>query len=307
MAEQNREQKQGKFKKPLVLIVVIAPLLLGAVAAIYVFFPSVFSSFPGQKVKTSSSDYVPSWEENKGVYAFECPADSKQVIVPKDYQTISEAIENSTYGTIIKVKEGTYQGSITLKPGICLEAEGDVLLQGTTKGPVITAADKTKISGFKFQTPISEDNVDDWHKASAIYATDRALVNVEANSFVGCHIAISSEKAAKIYIQDNTINCQDKPYGLALTYSSALVRNNSVSNCGFPEYYYGVSGEVSGETISDGTNGITTYKKSNLKIHDNTFRNIEYAAINYSQTGSDTLKNNTYQNVGKEEITNEIE
>ncbi|MEH6943686.1 nitrous oxide reductase family maturation protein NosD [Bacillus sp. JJ722] len=104
-------------------------------------------------------------------------------------QSLQSVIDRAATGDVIKLKKGTYKGSLLIKKSITLEGEEGAVIDGEEKGHVITiAADRVSIKGLTIQKSGLKKN------DSAIYVKGGRDSTIENN--------IIHEVMYGIYVQD---------------------------------------------------------------------------------------------------------
>lgn len=75
---------------------------------------------------------------------------AKRLVVPDNYRTIQNAIQEADEGDTVFVKKGTYKENIVLQDGVVLlgEKADNTILRGDRRRPVVTAANNAVIMNF---------------------------------------------------------------------------------------------------------------------------------------------------------------
>jgi len=301
--DEEKSKKSGTFLYFLIFLIAIGAVTYVSIRS----FKSKSTSSTSNSISSSTSTEDPTVNSSLGITEIDCTS-YKKVNVPDDYSTIQEAIDNSGMETEIIIAQGTYNENLTVLGALCLTGEGEVTVKGSdTLKPTITIlGGNTKISGLTIRSDAQEADFDVWQKAGCIFVDrEDAMVNIMDNFFINCNIAIAAINQSRLYIKDNVITAENNKYGIALTYSEVKTQGNSVSGARYGEYYYGCTGEVANDTITGGYYGISTYSTSQLSIHNNDLKDVQYAGINYAKDGSDDIKDNQFENVPNELFANE--
>ena len=76
-------------------------------------------------------------------------ADSKTIVVPEDYRSIQEAVNNALEGDVVLIKSGTYNGSVFVNKSISLigEEKEKTTILGCARA-LITLVDTDSIPEF---------------------------------------------------------------------------------------------------------------------------------------------------------------
>ena len=86
-----------------------------------------------------------------------CTALSEDLVVPDDYDTIEEAMEDAEFGDTVLVKEGTYNERVTITEGVNLVSyagpDGDELVDGPGNKKVLRRTIRTIIDGAGIEEP----------------------------------------------------------------------------------------------------------------------------------------------------------
>jgi len=193
--------------------------------------------------------------------SFQLKSFAKEIRVGKglNNSSITEALQNSTEGDVIVVKDGVYNESIIINKRVRLIGENEPVIEGNYNGDVVRIeADKVLIKGFKIR------------KSGANLLKDESGIKV-VNS-------------RGVIIEDNSLN--DVLIGIYL-YSSPgnEIRNNT--SYGRAEY---TTQETNG-------NGIHLWKSPNNKIEENYIINHRDGIYIEFSPGNVIRKNHCERNV----------
>ena len=186
-------------------------------------------------------------------------AQSNTIVVPDDYATIQEAIDNAFYGDVILVKTGSYTGSVVISKSITLVGEekeetiilGDWSLNGTVilvqndevvvknltmkavynSGPSGRGVHLLHVKNCQVTNCIFQCGIGVW-----LYGADNNVVKNNQISGVGIsfptNAGVKLQQSTNNTIDQNTINGYVYGYGIFLDYSSEndLIRNQISNN-----------------------------------------------------------------------------
>ena len=154
-------------------------------------------------------------------------------MVPDDFASIQDAINASSYGDTVMVKDGTYSENLTLKNGVNVIGEGiGTKLNGGHSGNVVTANDITNAEFSGFWVYYAE------------YDSQYAGIKISGGSPVISNNRISHNKKRGIQItggssaiiRNNVIqyngdaNDTWHDYGIISLHSTPLITNNIIRN-----------------------------------------------------------------------------
>ncbi len=167
------------------------------------------------------------------------------IVIPDDYPTIKEGIENSESGDIIFVRSGIYYENIVVnKTGLTLIGENKfntIINGGKTKhDAMIIESSDVKITGFTFTNAINEPSL--WNISGLRIKSSRAVVT--GNRFVSNRLGISVMANSKNLVISNNSFINDGIFLGNYLNSKSLskqdflhtIKNNTVN--GKPLYYY---------------------------------------------------------------------
>ena len=186
-------------------------------------------------------------------------AGPKTIIVPEDYPTIGEAVDNASPQDTVFVKSGVYYENVWIDKSVSVlgeDSENTVVIGegGVNGGNVLTlAADNVKVSGFTIKS--ADYSILSQHANGINIKGDNCTVrgNNILNTFWGVLCAIQSSTL----IAQNNITGTFKEgirfYGGSLnTISGNFIAGNKASGIAMEGY----SNVISGNTIRNNTRGI---------------------------------------------------
>jgi len=256
-------------------------------------------------------------------------ADQRKWIVPDDFDTIQDAINNASVlaGDIIFVREGTYYENIVVNKSLSLIGENrdSTIIDGGRKGSVISikGAHNVKIEGFTIKnssTGTTDCGIYIYYSSGNIIRYNRIVDNYgglrldrsDNNIILDNSISFNSYHGINIYISNNnTISFNtisfNRYHGIYLTssYYNKISNNAIFSNKQVPTWYDGIfildsnNNVISSNNISDNDNGISLSRAMNNIISGNTFHlNKNYALyLTFSSNNNIMYHNNFYDQV----------
>jgi hypothetical protein len=151
---------------------------------------------------------------------------SRTILVPQDYLTISQAMDFAQSGDTIEVSEGTYNETISVKPGVKLLSANpqNTIIDGGTSDVVVYIGGDSEISGF-----IIMNSGPDWWDAG-IWITEGSPL-VSRNIVVGNSMGIVSYCYSSCSGQpriENNIVFQNQADGILAHNIAPIILNNTV-------------------------------------------------------------------------------
>jgi hypothetical protein len=174
------------------------------------------------------------------VFAFSNGGWAESYVVPNDFATITEALQQADVRDEIEVRTGVYVENIVLKPGVRLwstDPENTVIQAVDTNQPVVSILAPhetvpTVISGFKItggKIGIKVDVQDPQFQRGTIIRIDRNWIT--GNDNVGIDVVQAKAGSQPHYIQGNLITL-NRNSGIQLAASMCLI-NNTIADNGF--------------------------------------------------------------------------
>ena len=205
-----------------------------------------------------------------GILFFSLSAQAKEVVVPRDYDRIQDAIDSAVAGDQVKVLAGIYSEIVTMKAGVDLLGEGaDVTtIVALAEGPptaVVTTADDAVLDGFTITGARGRPG----HAVMVKDTSPRVSNNiVRDNDYTG--IGIHNAKSFPI-IENNRVHNNGGP-GIANNYgaSATIIGNEIYLNTRAGIGNVGSATIIKGNKIySNSLAGIGTISCSSLVIEGN--------------------------------------
>jgi|GEM_PF-1277244 len=186
-------------------------------------------------------------------------AEPKTIVVPKDYSTIQEAVDNAAEGDTVFVKKGYHFGSVFINKSLSLIGEDnetiivgdDYRLNGTI---IVIRHDNVNVSGFTIRSNKPTSSRRGIHLLHARYC------NVSGNTITNCGCGIWLYGASQNSIIGN--NLTDNTYGLRIDLSDD---NTFVGNIAADGSY--------GIRLNSSTNN--TFRNNKISNNNNNFELVD--------------------------------
>lgn len=199
--------------------------------------------------------------------------DSKTIAVPDDYPSISLAVNASSEGDTILVKEGTYVESVTVDKSLTIRGENKetTIVDGNNIGPAfLIKSDYVRVTGFKIRNVENPPAFSDSRaRLAGIHLLDVHVCDISGNVVVNCGKGVWVYGGSGNTVSHNTL--EGNNYGI-LVQSSA---NNFVT----------------GNHAANGWGGIWLDSSGGNKLRDNNMRdnarNFGVAGGEFSQFAND--------------------
>ena len=204
-------------------------------------------------------------------------ANSRIIIVPDDYASIQEAINNANNGDTIFVKKGVYVENPMVNRSVSLVGENrDATIIDVTAGLKVEA-DNVTITGFTIYDGYDGISI------SSIYC------NISGNKITNVKYGIVTVSASNNQITDNVIDLiEPYGYGIQLNYGS----NNNVLRNRINSASIGIA--IKGELLMQ--TSLST--ASNNNISENYISNSEEHALMVTFANNNTFTANNLTNSG---------
>ncbi len=205
-------------------------------------------------------------------------ATPRVIVVPNDFPTITQAIQNATDGDTIFVKQGNYTENIVINKTITLIGEyaNKTIIHGDGKGNIITIKeDGVTVKGFTLQYGETENSP----RTYWVRYLPKSFGTDDVSLLRAAMLANPGDFDASGYPKDHGY-CVDAGRRLA----GIFLWN--VSKC-----------EVSGNRINDCGNGVWLYNSPNNTVVGNEFVRNDYGIHIYA-SGNTNITGNTFSNGG---------
>lgn len=199
-----------------------------------------------------------------------------KIIVPDDYPTIQEAINNADHGDMILVCEGTYYENVIVNKTVSIIGDNrtsTIIDGGGGESVVYIKADSVTISGFTLQNGYS-----------GIWLFYSQNCSISENNAIDNAYGIKLYHSSNSTIRGNVVR-NSEWFGIALYYSSkCTLRGNTLVDNNFN---FGVDGAtlhdfVNNIDITNTVNGKPIYyliNQDSLVIDSTTFQEVGYLAF----------------------------
>lgn len=191
------------------------------------------------------------------------------LIVPDDYKSIQDAINNASSGDIICVRLGIYYENIVINKSITLIGENreSTIIDGGRLGNVISIqASNVNISGFTIQNS-------DPRTGCGICIERFGNIVISGNNIKNANVGIQITFSSQNQVCENTIS--ENYIGIQLIYSSGntICRNVIKDNFdGIDIYYYSINNMIYENIFSGNDCGLyISWNSDNNVFHHNNF------------------------------------
>jgi len=189
-------------------------------------------------------------------------------LVPDDYSTIQEAINNATEGDTIFVREGTYYENVVVNKSVSLigENKDSTVINGNLTGTVVViTANSTSISGFTIQNSGGSPH-------SGVYLISTANCEIIGNVIINNYDGIGLLRTVNSTIVENSvIDCERDGVMLAWSQENEIASNevtrssnNAIELCFDSQLNAVTENKITGNAI-----GIGIYDSDENDIHSN--------------------------------------
>ncbi|MFW6110755.1 MAG: right-handed parallel beta-helix repeat-containing protein [Thermoproteota archaeon] len=230
-------------------------------------------------------------------------AEPYSIVVPDDYSSIQEAIDNAVDGDTIFVKSGNYVEILVIRKPISLigASRNNTIIDGNNtavRHVIEVAADDVQITGFT----IRKSGGVKYYEKAGVFLNHSSNVNITDNIITenfgsGVHLVGSSHNLISgNYIADNQFAA------VAMTYSS---HNNTIQENTLVDNFDGIFVDVSDhQTIRDNVvescnDGIDIGDSSGNTISGNIIRNSYNFGLAISRSPHNTIHRNLLTNNSK--------
>ena len=217
--------------------------------------------------------------------------EAKTIVVPDDYSTIQEAIENASNGDTISVKGGRYFGNIIVDKSVQIlgdspstttvygvyEDQDENAFQINADNVVIANLNVVNDNSYAYGIGVSPSGCHVRNNAltgrgKAIRAEDCSDVNIIGNTFSGVDSCIWLNKVYGGTISENIIP-NEYSYIIVATHSSDVVISNNDMSGSSGEYVIRESSTFLVQNNTLGSGSITLLQSPHCSFLDNTAQN----------------------------------
>ncbi len=169
-------------------------------------------------------------------------AEAKFILVPNEYQSITQAMQAAAPGDTVRVAAGTYSENVTLRPSVRLEGNWNAsfterdaekyaaVIDGSARGGyVVFAADNAVIDGFTITGGKAPFIMPDADVGPGVYCASAASFTVSNNVIAGNKTAGVYARGCKITITGNILALNGKAGIFLEENSAAEIRGNIIT------------------------------------------------------------------------------
>jgi parallel beta-helix repeat protein len=156
-------------------------------------------------------------------------AEPKTIIVPDNYPTIQEAIDASSEGDTVLVKEGTYYENLDIEKSLSLVGEDrdTTIIDGGYIDSVFNISqDRVNISGFTLRNTGSGTGV----TSAAIYLDGAKYCNISRNRITNSPNGIFFVDSSYNTIEENKIENNFQGISMIYSFNNTISKNNIAQN-----------------------------------------------------------------------------
>jgi len=214
------------------------------------------------------------------------------IIVPLQYPTIQEAIDNASDGDTIYVLNGTYYENIVINKSITLIGENKetTIIDGGGNGNVAAIlASEISISGFTIQHSGNSTGRDKGVSVMSNYNVING--SILTNNYIGFGLSYSSNNNT---ITNNILTkIVARPFLLTNSSNNTIAKNLIIDNGASLDIYARSNNNlISNNTFVNNTDGIWLYHSSYNTVIGNRFEDNKYTAIGLGNSSYTTIKQN---------------
>ncbi|MCW4019062.1 MAG: right-handed parallel beta-helix repeat-containing protein [Candidatus Bathyarchaeota archaeon] len=201
------------------------------------------------------------------IFAFQPAHASRTIVVPDDYSTIQEAIDNAVDGDTVFVRAGVYVESVVVNKAITLKGEGKGLTEVyglSVETTMLVRRDGVTITGFTIDG--GPDALDTNH-------TRGRLAGIHLLHVRNCQV-----------FDNEVVDCR---YGIWLYGASdnSVFSNSAVNNENGIIIDHASDNNITGNTVSNGKNGVKLSASWGNTLSKNSMTNNSYGFV---VSGTDT-------------------
>lgn len=173
------------------------------------------------------------------IIVFPVEAESRQIVVPDDYSTITAAINGASDGDNIFVKQGTYNETFTIDKALTLigEDKETTIINGKNAGTVVQIRhDNVNFTGFTViydSTPNKPQPIWMWStRLAGIHLSSVKGCNIYGNKVSDCGAGIWLYDAHQNNISNNTVFNNDYGIRVEVSTGNSISKNSATGNWG---------------------------------------------------------------------------
>jgi parallel beta-helix repeat protein len=215
-------------------------------------------------------------------------ASASTIIVPDDYPTIQEAINNAVSGDTILVKAGTYYEHVVVNRSITLVGEdaNTTIIDGNKTGPVVlVTANGVNLAGFTIRAGQNA------HPVCNVWLENVSQCSIHGNTltygFYGVYL--NEANSNNVYENSVTANCSIGVCGFNASWNSIVCNEFATNSWASINLHFCCFNVIVGNLISSSSVGMRLLDgTNNNSIYHNSFVN------NTSQIYIQSSYNNTW-------------
>ncbi|HXX87960.1 MAG TPA: NosD domain-containing protein [Candidatus Acidoferrum sp.] len=219
------------------------------------------------------------------------------IIVPDDFHTIQEAINNADSGDTVFVRAGIYEGNILVNKSISLvgESQETTIVNGNHQGSVITlSTDNVSVTGFML-----EDSGPTWAN-SGVELNNVSNCSISSNVIVNDQFGVCAVSSTYNVITEN--NFSNNGYGIGLYTSSNgnSILENNVTESQHAGILLAACNEtdISGNNLTSNEFSVELISSSNNTILGNNVSNSSHGVALYGSSNENEIAENNIEDNG---------